>query len=154
MSALAPRPSSPKSPAANTTSRFWTTSEPVMFEIETKSIKSNPWDRLDVESPEPEEPEHELDSPENVELFQRLLGYYQQELDRQSDNRIQQAIDEDFYDNIQYSEEDAAALRERGQAPVVHNVIAQTINWIIGSEKRGRVDFRVLPREKSDAKPA
>src|SRR5690606_20835063 len=107
-----------------------------------------------VELPEPEEPEHELDSPENVELFLRLLGYYQQELDRQADNRIQQAIDEDFYDHIQWSEQDAAALKERGQAPVVYNVIAQTINWIIGSEKRGRVDFRVLPREKSDAKPA
>lgn len=125
-----------------------------MFEIETKSIKSNPWDRLDMELPEPEEPEHELDSPENVELFRRLLGYYQQELDRQADNRIQQAIDEDFYDHIQWSEQDAAALKERGQAPIVYNVIAQAVNWIIGAEKRGRVDFRVLPRTKEDAKPA
>jgi len=125
-----------------------------MFEIETKSVKSNPWDRLEEPNVEPDSPEHELDSPENVELFKRLMGYYQQELDRQADNRIQQSIDEDFYDNIQWSEEDAAALKERGQAPVVYNVIAQTINWIIGSEKRGRVDFRVLPREKSDAKPA
>lgn len=125
-----------------------------MFEIETKSVKSNPWDRLDVELPEPEEPEHELDSPENVELFRRLLGYYQQELDRQADNRIQQAIDEDFYDHIQWSEQDAAALKERGQAPIVYNVIAQAVNWIIGAEKRGRVDFRVLPRTKEDAKPA
>ena len=126
-----------------------------MFDLnDARSIQNNAWDRLDFESPEPEEPEHELDSPENVELFRRLMGYYQQELDRQADNRIQQAIDEDFYDHIQWSEQDAQALRERGQAPLVYNVIAQAVNWIIGAEKRGRSDFRVLPRTKEDAKPA
>ncbi|HZJ97552.1 MAG TPA: hypothetical protein VFD12_06925, partial [Oligella sp.] len=45
-------------------------------------------------------------------------------------------------------------MRERGQAPLVYNVIAQSVNWVIGSEKRGRTDFKILPRMKEDTKPA
>lgn len=98
--------------------------------------------------------EPDLDDPEHMQLHGRLMGFYQRELDRQADNRVDQAIDADYYDNDQWSEEDAQALRDRGQAPLCYNVISQTINWIIGSEKRGRTDFNVLPRGKEDAKPA
>lgn len=105
------------------------------------------------------DPEAELaidpfDAEENIDLHGRLLGYYQRELDRQNDNRLQQAIDEDYYDNDQWSEADAEELKERGQAAICYNVITQSINWVIGSEKRGRSDFKVLPRGKEDAKPA
>lgn len=99
-------------------------------------------------------PEDPLDGEEAMDLHGRLLGYYQRELDRQNDNRIQMAIDEDYYDNDQWSEADAEELRERGQAAICYNVITQSINWVIGSEKRGRSDFKVLPRGKEDAKPA
>lgn len=130
-----------------------------MFDLKddenTKVTKDNAWDRLpEADDSEAEEAGHALDNEQHQGLFKRLLGYYQREIDRQSDNRIQQAIDEDFYDNIQWDEEDAAVLRERGQAPSVYNVIAQSVNWIIGSEKRGRTDFRILPRGKEDSKPA
>lgn len=103
------------------------------------------------ESAPPSDP---LDSDDSMELHGRLLGYYQRELDRQNDNRIQMAIDEDYYDNDQWSEADAEELKERGQAAICYNVITQSINWVIGSEKRGRSDFKVLPRGKEDAKPA
>ena len=103
---------------------------------------------------EPPPPAHPLDTAEGQELHRLLLSYYRQELDRQSENRFQMAIDEDYYDNIQWSEEDASVLKERGQAPIVYNVTAQTINWVIGTEKRGRSDFKILPREKEDTKPA
>lgn len=99
-------------------------------------------------------PEDALDSADSKELHGRLLGYYQRELDRQNDNRIQMAIDEDYYDNDQWTESDADELKERGQAAICYNVITQSINWVIGSEKRGRSDFKVLPRGKEDAKPA
>lgn len=88
------------------------------------------------------------------ELQKRLIGFYRQELDRQSENRCQMAIDEDFYDSIQWSEHDAKVLADRGQAPIAYNVLAQSINWIIGTEKRGRTDFKVYPRGPEDAKPA
>jgi len=101
-----------------------------------------------------DDPENELDSAENEELHRKLLSYYRQEIDRQEENRIEMATDADFYDHIQYTEEDATTMRERGQAPLVYNVISQSLNWIIGTEKRGRIDFKVLPRGKEDAKPA
>lgn len=107
-------------------------------------------EELDEEAPKG----NPLDDEHHHRLHGMLLGFYQRELDRQNANRIQQAIDEDYYDNDQWSEEDAQTLRDRGQAPICYNVISQTINWIIGSEKRGRTDFNVLPRGKEDSKPA
>ena len=97
---------------------------------------------------------HGLDSEEMRLLHSRLLSYYRQELDRQEENRAEMATDEDYYDNIQWTQEEIAALKERGQAPTVYNVIAQSINWVIGSEKRARMDFKVLPRRKDGGKAA
>lgn len=112
-------------------------------------------DRLEtLDAEPPAEPENPLDSEHGRELHGRLMSYYRQELERQSENRAEQAIEEDYYDNIQWSETDARTLKDRGQAPIVYNVIAQSVNWIIGSEKRGRSDFKILPRGKEDAKPA
>lgn len=131
-----------------------------MFENERTHKRADPmtntaeWEAMQLDDDEDDVQEHELDSAENEELHRKLLSYYRQEIDRQEENRAQMAVDADFYDNIQYTEEDAAILRDRGQAPLVYNVIAQSVNWIIGTEKRGRIDFKVLPRGKEDAKPA
>lgn len=99
-------------------------------------------------------PSHPMDADAMRDLHGRLISYYRQELDRQEENRAEMATDEDYYDNIQWSREDADALKERGQAPLVYNVISQSVNWIIGSEKRGRSDFKVLPRRKDGGKAA
>lgn len=95
-----------------------------------------------------------LDQPKAVETFHRLLDHYTRELDRQEDNRQEQATDEDFYDNIQWDPGDAQAVRDRGQVPIVFNVISTAVNWVLGTEKRSRSDFHILPRRKEDAKPA
>jgi len=121
------------------------------------STNSTPIDRLPEAPPssvETRRVENPLDSNTGQELHKRLLSYYRQELDRQSENRFQMAIDEDYKDNIQWSEEEAQTLKDRGQAPIVYNVTATSLNWIIGSEKRGRTDFKILPRGKEDSKPA
>jgi hypothetical protein len=95
-----------------------------------------------------------LDSADMTELHRQMLACYSDELDRQSDNRAEMAEDEDFYDNIQWKPDDAQALTDRGQVPLVYNVISTSIDWITGSEKRARTDFKVLPRKKEQAKPA
>ncbi len=95
-----------------------------------------------------------LDSPKHVALHHRLLNYYTIELDRQYENRRDMAVDADFYDNIQWTDEQAATLQARGQVPLVFNVTATTVDWVIGTEKRSRTDFKVLPRRKDDSKPA
>lgn len=130
-----------------------------MFDLNDKRTtrvkRDDPIDRMEVSQGEDATPpEHPLDSGDAQEKHSRLISYYRQELDRQSSNRYEMAIDEDYYDNIQWSEKEAQILKDRGQAPTVYNVIAQSVNWIIGSEKRGRTDFKILPRGKEDAKPA
>ena len=95
-----------------------------------------------------------LDSQKMVDLHRKLMSFYTRELRRQAENREQMALDEDFFDNIQWAADDAKVLRDRGQVPIVYNVIAPTIQWIIGTEKRSRTDFKVLPRRKDASKPA
>lgn len=97
---------------------------------------------------------NELDSEPMQSLHARLMSFYRQELDRQQENRAQQAIDEDFYDNIQWSEEDIRVLKERGQAPICYNVISTTVNWLINSQKRMKANFKILPRRKDGGKQA
>ncbi|MBO3760366.1 hypothetical protein [Ciceribacter sp. L1K22] len=129
-----------------------------MFDLQADdgSVRRKPY-----QSPIPDTPVparlargNSLDSSANQSLHLRLLDIYSRELDRQADNRREQAIDEDFYDNIQWTEEDAQTLKDRGQVPLVFNVVATTIDWVLGSEKRARSDFKILPRRKEDGKPA
>src|SRR3954469_8164906 len=75
-----------------------------------------------------------LDSPEIDELHKQMLACYSDELDRQSENRAEMAEDEDFYDNYQWDPDDAAVVVERGQVPLVYNVISTTCDWITGSQ--------------------
>lgn len=113
-------------------------------------------DRWLDEQPEekPDRPPHPLDSPSSKKRLTKLMEWYNAEREKQSVNRYQQAIDEDFYDNLQWSDEDAEEVMERGQAPLTFNEVATTIDWIIGTEKRTRVDFKVLPRAEDDVKVA
>ena len=95
-------------------------------------------------------PESPFDSQPMLALHDKLTSWYDAEWNRQASNRFQQALDEDFYDGMQWTQEDAQALIERGQAPLVFNEVKPTIDWIIGTERRTRVDYKILPREKDD----
>jgi len=95
-----------------------------------------------------------LDTEESQEFHRKLLSYYQQELDRQADNRVEQAEDEDFYDNLQWTPEDKAIVEGRGQMALTYNITQTAVNWVINSQKRSRTDFRILPRRKDASKPA
>lgn len=131
-----------------------------MFDLEDDDLTRVKPARTDESEPSPGETENagkgqsDLDSENVKHLHGKLLSFYRQELDRQAESRAEMAVDEDYYDNIQWTQEEIDALKERGQAPTVYNVIAQSINWIIGSEKRGRSDFKVLPRRKDGGKAA
>lgn len=118
-----------------------------------KPARTDEGDLSPGEQAKPAKPD-DLDSEASRLLHGKLLSYYRQELARQEENRAEMAVDEDYYDNIQWTQEEMDTLRERGQAPLVYNVISQSVNWIIGSEKRGRSDFKVLPRRKDGGKAA
>jgi hypothetical protein len=95
-----------------------------------------------------------LDSNLANYLHAKLLGSYTRELDRQAENRLDMAMDEDFYDHIQFTEEEIAILAARGQAPIVFNMIQTTVNWVLGSQRRAPMDYRILPRKKAGLESA
>ena len=97
---------------------------------------------------------HPLDSAENRKLHRQLLSWYYFERDRQSANRLDMAIDADMYDSLQWDPDDAASVIERGQMPLVYNEVAPMCDWMIGTERRNRVDWDVLPRTEDDVELA
>ena len=100
------------------------------------------------------QPTHSLDSDTKSNLHRRLLSYYTQEIYIQAEQRRQMQRDEAYYDGDQWDAKDRAVLEARGQMPLVYNVIASSINWLLGTQRRGRAQFKVLARKKDGAKPA
>lgn len=108
----------------------------------------------DRRNPAAPRPTHPLDTPEADEVFKRLLATFRYELERQARNRHEMATDEDFYDHIQWSLEEQAQLEERGQAPLVFNLIQTSINWILGTQRRAPQDYKILPRSSNGLQSA
>lgn len=95
-----------------------------------------------------------MDSEESRKELRQLLGWYYLERDKQTENRLQMAMDADFYDGDQWDREDAAIVTDRGQMPLVYNEVAPMVDWLIGTERRMRVDWKVLPRTEDDVDSA
>lgn len=71
-------------------------------------------------------------------------GWFMTEAHRQASNRARMARCENFYDSDQWDYQEAQDVKDRGQNPVVYNEIKPTIDWLIGMERRARVDFVVM----------
>lgn len=81
------------------------------------------------------------------ERHEMRKGWFLSEATRQAANRARMARCEAAYDSEQWSYEDAEELKARGQDAVVYNEIKPTIDWLIGTERRSRVDFTVVANE-------
>ena len=84
---------------------------------------------------------------------ERRKSWFLDEAARQATNRAMMARCEAFYDGQQWEFRDAEEVRARGQNPVVYNEIKPSIDWLIGTERRTRVDFVVVagePGEEAD----
>lgn len=101
-----------------------------------------------------EKAQHPMDGPEALKLHRELMAWYTAERTKQSVNRYQMALDQDFYDGLQWDPEDVDALRERGQWPLVYNLVAPVCNWIIGTQKRTPLDWKILPRRAAGSELA
>jgi hypothetical protein len=95
-------------------------------------------------------PGSDLDSAAAHKEHSKIMSWYLLERDKQSTNRHEMALDQDFYDNLQWDPEDAAILKDRGQSPLVYNEVAPMVDWLIGTERRARVDWKVFPRTEDD----
>lgn len=84
---------------------------------------------------------------------ERRKSWFLDEAARQATNRAMMARSEAFYDGQQWEYRDAETVRNRGQSPCVYNEIKPSIDWLIGTERRTRVDFVVVadePGEEAD----
>jgi len=84
------------------------------------------------------------------ERHDKRRAWFLAEAARQASNRAMMAKCEAFYDGNQYEFEDAEALRERGQPVVVYNEVKPTIDWLIGTERKTRVDFLVVADDEGE----
>lgn len=90
-----------------------------------------------------------LDREAEKQRFLRRKSWFITEMMRQQANRWQMALDEAYYDGDQWSPDEAAIVRARGQNPVVFNECKPMADFLIGTERKARVDFQVMNRSES-----
>lgn len=96
----------------------------------------------------------QADKPPAQQLAGQIIDWYLQEMINQADARAEMAIDAAFYDGDQWSADEIAELEERNQHPSKVNLIKPTIDWLTGTEKRIRTDWKVLPTTKDGSEDA
>lgn len=103
---------------------------------------------------DPTEGVHPLDSPASHKKLRMLKEWWLECRQAHAENRLEQMIDVGFYDGEQWRDEDAKEVLARGQHPLVYNKTAQHINWLLGTQRRTKIDFKVFPRGDEDVEPA
>ena len=72
------------------------------------------------------------------------------EIRNQPNWRIQADIEADYYDGNQLDQETLSLYAERGQAPLIDNLIKPMIDVVLGMEAKTRTDWKVRPGDESD----
>lgn len=78
-----------------------------------------------------------------VEMFLREIKH-QPHWRREADRAC------DYYDNNQLSPETVEKLKDRGQPPLITNIIKPTIDTVLGLEAKSRSDWRVRPEDDDE----
>lgn len=99
-------------------------------------------------------PAHPLDTEANDELVKQLETWWIEARDKHMVNRAERMLDHDYYDHDQISPEDRLVYESRKQAPVVFNLVHGAIDWLSGTERRTRVDWKIVPRGPEDEEGA
>jgi len=100
---------------------------------------------------EPSTPTSEYQETKTLtDRHEQRMAWLYGEASRQSSNRAMMAKCEAFYDSKQYEHDDAQDLRDRGQNPIVYNEVKPTIDFLIGTERRTRVDFYVIAEDEGE----
>lgn len=97
---------------------------------------------------------HPLDSEENRRLFGRLWTWWIETRDLHYNSRRLRLRDHEFYDGRHWTPEEEAAINARGQEALVFNLLKLMVDWVVGTERRTRIDWNVLPRTDDDVPKA
>jgi hypothetical protein len=90
--------------------------------------------------------EDRLASPDATEAIKR----FEESEQATRDARILAERDTDYYHNKQWTAEEEAALKKRGQPVVVYNRIQRKVNYLKGLESQSRKDPKAFPRTPGD----
>lgn len=118
---------------------------PVIDNVRTKRNKATALDGPLKDLPA-QAPMHPLDTEAQLNQLKTIEGWWLEQIDMHAENRQQQLIDCDYYDHEQIDAETAAVLNARNQAPIVNNLVKGVVDWLVGTERRTRVDWSVYPR--------
>lgn len=100
--------------------------------------------------PPESKPTHDLDSEQSINRHRDLVAWRDFEASVQQPSREQAAIDEGYRDHEQYTAEELQILADRNQAPAIANETKPIIDYMVGVERRMRIEGKALPREKGD----
>lgn len=89
-------------------------------------------------------------TPEHQKDYRMIKDWWLQARTAQAPGRYEQALDDDFYDGLQWNDEDAFVVESRGQAALTFNQVKPVCDWIIGTQKRAKYDWHVFPRTDDD----
>lgn len=84
----------------------------------------------------------------------KVWGWYHEGLDAMSKTRKEADICCAYYDNEQWTQEDLAVLKDRNQPALTINRTKPTIDLIIGTEAKARVEFHAAPRTEAHVQDA
>ena len=87
-------------------------------------------------------------------LLRRLTRWFEESEEASRDARQKAERDQDYYDNKQLTNEEIEKLKQRGQPPVVINLIRRKIDTLRGVEVKQRSDPKAWPRTPADADSA
>jgi len=99
-------------------------------------------------------PASPLRKPATIKRYRQVLDWWTQTKATQLGQRQRKIKDHNVYEGEQWSQKDSDALEARGQKALTINRVKAAIDWILGTEKRTRIDYRVLPRTEDDTKGA
>lgn len=90
------------------------------------------------------------DYAKNPGLSVTALASFLRDIDFQPSWRARADVDADYYDSNQYDSQTLALMEERGIPPIVVNLIAPTINLVLGMEEKTRRDWVVRADDDKD----
>lgn len=82
--------------------------------------------------------------------LEKMVQWYEDSVEATIESRRLSERDRDYYDNKQWTQEEAGKLEKRGQAPIVINRIKPKVDFLLGQERQLRTDPRAAPRTPMD----
>jgi hypothetical protein len=90
------------------------------------------------------------DDLENTALPRAQVEMFLREIKHQPHWRREADRAADYYDGNQLSPETVEKLKDRGQPPLITNIIKPTIDTVLGMEAKARTDWRVRPEDDEE----